>query len=44
MTSEKERTSKILSPFYGDHRPHRLRVTHEVVHKLKVYPYFGGPL
>jgi hypothetical protein len=41
---EKERTSKILVPSHRYHRPHRLRMSHEVVNKLKVYPYLGGPL
>jgi hypothetical protein len=40
----KERTGEILVAFYCYHRPHRLRVAHEVVHKLKISPYFGGPL
>jgi len=40
----KERTSEKLRSLYRYHGPHRLRVTHEIGHKLKIGPYFGNSL
>ena len=38
------RTGKILVWTNNEHCPYRLCVALQIIHKLKAFPYFGGPV